>query len=193
MNFIVGCFKMRIIDLCPDDKETIRQAAVLLIESFKEHWPDAWPNMDAASKEVRESLGENRLCRVAIEESGTVLGWVGGISQYNGNVWELHPLVVRADYRGKGIGRALVSDLEDRVKERGGLTIWLGTDDENNMTTLSGLDLYPNVMEHIAKIRNLRNHPYEFYQKLGFVIVGVMPDANGTGKPDIYMAKRVKR
>jgi hypothetical protein len=29
------------------------------------------------------------------------------------------------------------------------------------------------------------------YQKLGFVIVGVMPDANGPGKPDIYMAKRV--
>jgi aminoglycoside 6'-N-acetyltransferase I len=184
---------MRIIDLCPDDQEIIRQAASLLVESFKEHWPDAWPTMDAALKEVRGSLGEDRVSRVAIEENGTVLGWVGGISQYNGNVWELHPLVVRADYRGKGIGHALVSDLEDRVKERGGLTIWLGTDDENNMTTLSGVDLYPNVMEHIAKIRNLRNHPYEFYQKLGFVIVGVMPDANGPGKPDIYMAKRVKR
>ncbi len=184
---------MRIIDLCSDDEETIRQAAVLLVESFKEHWPDAWPDMDAALKEVRESLGEDRVCRVAIEESGRVLGWVGGISQYQGNVWELHPLVVRADCRGKGVGRALVSDLEDRVKERGGLTIWLGTDDEDNMTTLSGVDLYPNVMEHLAKIRNLRNHPYQFYQKLGFVVVGVMPDANGQGKPDIYMAKRVKR
>jgi len=32
---------------------------------------------------------------------------------------------------------------------------------------------------------------YEFYQKLGFVIVGVMPDANSVGKPDIYLAKRV--
>jgi len=32
---------------------------------------------------------------------------------------------------------------------------------------------------------------YEFYQKLGFVIVGVMPDANSFGKPDIYLAKRV--
>ena len=61
------------------------------------------------------------------------------------------------------------------------------------MTTLAGVDLYRNVFEHITNIKNLRGHPYEFYQKLGFVIVGVMPDANGLGKPDIYMAKRVGR
>ena len=49
------------------------------------------------------------------------------------------------------------------------------------------------ILEHLAKIRNLRGHPYEFYQKLGFVIVGVIPDANGPGKPDILMTKRVAR
>jgi aminoglycoside 6'-N-acetyltransferase I len=82
--------------------------------------------------------------------------------------------------------------LEKRVRERGGLTLWLGTDDEDNMTTLAGVNLYPNVFEHIATIKNLHGHPYEFYQKCGFVIVGVVPDANGPGKPDIYMAKPVR-
>jgi aminoglycoside 6'-N-acetyltransferase I len=47
------------------------------------------------------------------------------------------------------------------------------------------------VFKHVAKIKNLNQHPYKFYQKLGFVIVGVIPDANGPGKPDIIMAKRV--
>ncbi len=42
-------------------------------------------------------------------------------------------------------------------------------------------------------IQNLRGHPYGFYEKQGFVIVGVMPDANGPGKPDILMAKRIGR
>lgn len=42
-----------------------------------------------------------------------------------------------------------------------------------------------------SHIRNLRDHPYEFYPKMGFAIVGVMPDANGIGKPDIFMAKRL--
>ncbi len=77
------------------------------------------------------------------------------------------------------------------MRDQGGITIYLGTDDEDNMTSLSNTDLYPNVVEHIAHIRNLRRHPYEFYQKLGYVIVGVIPDANGMGKPDIIMAKRV--
>jgi aminoglycoside 6'-N-acetyltransferase I len=182
---------MRIIDLPPDDEQIIQQIATLLVDSFKEHWPHAWPDLDAALKEVRESFGAGRMSRVALNETGEVLGWLGGISQYGGNVWELHPLVVHPAHRGRGIGRALVADLEQCVSERGGLTLWVGTDDEDQMTTLAGVELYPNVVEHLAHVRNLRAHPYEFYQKLGFVIVGVMPDANGRGKPDIYMAKRV--
>lgn len=182
---------MKIID-CPDDEQAIIQVATLLVESFNQNWPDAWPSLESALQEVRESFGANRISRVAVDENNHILGWIGGISQYNGNVWELHPLVVREDMRRKGIGKALVFDLEAQVKQRGGVTLWVGTDDENNMTTLAGVNLYPNVWEHIAKIRNLHGHPYEFYQKCGFVIVGVMPDANGLGKPDIYMAKSVK-
>jgi aminoglycoside 6'-N-acetyltransferase I len=184
---------MLIIDVRPDDEGIVQQIATLLVESFKEHWPRAWPGMDAAVKEVEESFGTSRISRAAVDEKGVVLGWISGIGEYDGNVWELHPLVVHPKHRRQGIGRALVADLEERVRERGGLTLWLGTDDEDHLTTLSGVDLYPNVLEHLAQIRNLRGHPYEFYQKLGFVIVGVMPDANGAGKPDIFMAKRVGR
>ena len=184
---------MQIIDLRPDHKLAIQQVALLLIEGFKTHWPTAWPDMAAAWQEVRESFGPDRLSRVAVDESGAVLGWIGGIKQYDGHVWELHPLVVRPDYQRRGIGRALVADLEAQVRKRGGLTLWLGTDDEADMTSLAGINLYPNVWEHLTQIKNLRGHPYEFYQKLGFVIVGVLPDANGPGKPDIYMAKPVGR
>jgi len=40
-------------------------------------------------------------------------------------------------------------------------------------------------------IQNIGGHPYKFYEKTGYKIVGVFPDANGVGKPDIWMAKRV--
>lgn len=104
-------------------------------------------------------------------------------------VWELHPLVVCANSRGKGIGRALVLDLEGIVRALGGKTVMLGTDDLDCATSLGGVDLYTNLWTHIKDIKNLRRHPYEFYQKLGYSIIGVVRDANGHGKPDILMAK----
>ncbi|HEX2184179.1 MAG TPA: GNAT family N-acetyltransferase [Chloroflexota bacterium] len=181
------------IDLEPGDEETIRQTASLLVEGFKENWPDAWPNVDAALKEVRESFGEGRMSRVAVdEEGGAVLGWIGAISSYDGNVWELHPLVVDPAHWKRGIGRALIADLEERAREAGVLTMYLGTDDQTGMTSLAGVDLYPGVLDHAREIRNVRGHPFEFYQRCGYEIVGLLPDANGFGKPDIFMAKRLQ-
>jgi aminoglycoside 6'-N-acetyltransferase I len=182
---------MRIVDLGPDDEGMLRQAAELLVEAFREHAPDAWPTVEAGLAEVRESLQPERISRVALDDDGTVLGWIGGIPQYDGRVWELNPLVVAASHQGRGVGRALVADLEEQARARGGITLWTGSDDEDGRTSLSGVDLYGDVPGHIAGVRNHGGHPYEFYQRLGFTIVGVMPDANGFGKPDIFLAKRI--
>jgi len=162
----------------------------LLLEEFAQSAPDSWPTIEEAHEEVQESFEQNRISKVALDASGAVIGWIGGRHQYS-KVWELHPLVVRSDCQGRGIGRALVAELEKIVKARDGVTILLGSDDETAQTSLSGVDLYPNVLEKAMQIKNLRRHPYEFYQKMGFSIVGVVPDANGFGQPDILLAKRV--
>jgi aminoglycoside 6'-N-acetyltransferase I len=182
---------VQIIDFPAGESEIAQQMAVLLVEGFKQHWPDAWPDLTPALEEVQEALEPGKICRIAIDENGTVLGWVGAISNYDGHAWELHPLVVDPRCQGQGIGRRLMMDIEEQVRRQGGITIYLGTDDEDFMTTLGKVDLYPNPVEHILRIQNLKGHPYEFYQKLGYVIVGVIPDANGHGKPDIWMAKRI--
>jgi len=184
--------KYKILTLSVIDQHIIDQAAQLLVDAFKEHWPEAWTTFDEALKEVYEMLAAERICRIAVDESRSLLGIIGGISGYDGNVWELHPLAIQPHMQGKGVGRALVEDLEEQVRLRGGLTITLGSDDEDNMTSLSNIDLYENTWENIQSVRNVRGHPFEFYQKLGYVITGVVPDANGIGKPDILMAKRVR-
>jgi aminoglycoside 6'-N-acetyltransferase I len=184
---------MHMDDLRPGDEERVRQVAAMLVAAFAEHYPDAWPDLASALAEVGESFAEGRISRVALEEDGRVVGWIGGIAEYDGLVWELHPLVVDPARQGRGVGRALVADFEERVRERGGLTITLGTDDEDGRTSLGGVDLFPNPLEHLRTIRNLRRHPFEFYAKLGYAITGVVPDANGPGKPDILMGKSVAR
>src|SRR6266496_1622964 len=125
---------MKIISLLPDNDPLIQQAAQLLVDAFREHWPDAWPTLEHGFKELHEMLETERICRVAVDEQGNLLGVIGGIPQYDGHVWELHPLAVQPKMQGKGIGRALVEDFEAQVRLRGGVTITLGSDDEDNMT-----------------------------------------------------------
>ncbi|MFY9607118.1 MAG: GNAT family N-acetyltransferase [Blastocatellia bacterium] len=184
---------MKIIDLTPEDDRAVEQTAMLLVEGFRDTGSTDWTTLEDGLAEVRESFHPGRISRVAVDQEGNVQGWIGGIESYNGNVWELHPLVVREDCRGRGVGRALVLDLEAQVAQRGAWTIQLGTDDENARTSVGGVDLYPDVLEKLRSIENLRRHPFEFYQKLGYEIVGLIPDASGFGKPDIWMAKRVKK
>src|SRR5215213_2326378 len=123
---------MQILDLHTADEQQRQQAAALLVEGFRENWPAAWPTLAAALLEVDQMLDPERICRVALAEDGTVLGWIGGIPEYDGNVWELHPLVVAPTQQRRGIGRALVRDFEQQCAARGGWTIRLGSDDENN-------------------------------------------------------------
>ena len=164
-----------------------------MVDAFREHWPDAWPTLEDGLQEVNEMLVPERICRVAVDEEGNLLGMIGGIPQYDGHVWELHPLAVQPNIQGQGIGRALVEDFEEQVRLRGGLTITLGSDDDDNMTSLSNVNLYENLWDQVKNIRNFKGHPFEFYRKMGYVITGVVIDANGVGKPDILMSKRVKK
>lgn len=181
-----------IIRNMPNNQDAIQRAGAILQAAFAENFPDAWDTLEECIEEVKEMLDDERICRAAFL-NGQMVGWIGGIPEYDGNVWELHPLAVHPDFHGQGIGALLVQDFEAIVAEKGGLTIMLGSDDINAMTTLSGVDLYDNLPEKIATIQNLKGHPYSFYQKLGYKIIGVMPDANGIGKPDIFMGKRIKQ
>ena len=181
---------MELIDLTTQQADVRDQAAMLLHDSFNH--PNGWPSLAAAREEVAQILRAG-FARALLEDTA-VLGWVGGLPEYGGNVWELHPIVVREASRRRGLGRALVAAFEAEVASRGAFTVTLGTDDDAGITSLADADLYADIPRHIAELRDLgRNHPFLFYRKLGFVVTGVMPDANGPGRPDIYMSKPVPR
>lgn len=166
--------------------------AAMLVTAFAENWPAAFPTLEDGRQEIVEAFAVDRVPLMALME-GEPVGWIGAISTYDGNVWELHPLVVHPDWQRQGIGRALIAALESELAARGGLTLMLGSDDESNLTSLGGVDVYPDPLALLASIRNLHNHPYTFYQRCGFALIGLIPDANGFGKPDLLLAKRLRR
>jgi aminoglycoside 6'-N-acetyltransferase I len=178
-----------ITGLDPGDEIAIQQTAGVLAAAFPRH-PE-WSHLETALNVVIQSLAPPGINRVARSRNGTVLGWIGAIPIYAGHVWEIHPLAVHPACQKQGIGRALIADVEGLARARGGLTLWVGADDEDDRTSLGSANLYPNPLDKLAAIQDLGGHPFVFYRKVGFVLAGILPDANGWGKPDIFLAKRL--
>lgn len=161
-----------------------------MAELLADTWPHSYSHLDA-QKQVRLLYASDRILFAAFAGKQLV-GLIGAIPQYGNTGWELHPLAVAEDYRSRGIGSRLVEALEAAILSHGGIMVYLGTDDDRDQTSLSGVDLFRDPFGEVDHIVNLRRHPYAFYQKLGYRIVGVLPDANGVGKPDIFMAKSLR-
>ena len=166
------------------------QAARILLEALA-HVPSAWHDIEAARQETASFLTDPSRLAIAAMEGDRLRGWIGAIHDYS-DAWELHPLVVDPAEQGRGIGMALVAALERRAQAAKIGTIWLGTDDDFGGTNLYGADLYPDVLAHLRRLTPKGKHPYRFYQRVGFAIVGVLPDVNGRGRHDILMAKRIE-
>lgn len=176
-------------DLTAADNARIEGAATLLHTAFSPL--GVWTTMTESRQEVVDSLGADRVSRVAVDADGTVVGWIGAIREYDGLVWQLHPIVVDEARRRNGIGRALILDLEKILTARGALTLWAGSDDLVGETSLGGIDLYAALPKAFDEINSWGRHPLPFYHRLGFQVIGVMPDANGPGRPDIFLGKRL--
>lgn len=176
---------MEIINMLALSQEQKKECAQILTESL----PQGWADLDAAMEEVRElDIPVNSL--LALVEDGHVIAWGGLMPDYGGKVLELHPLVVRADRRGQGLGKMLLSALENVARARYAKVITLGCDDETHTTSLADVDLFENLPEKIAAFES-NGHPTGFYLKMGYSITGVVPEANGKGMPDILMAKHL--
>ncbi|MDD3242988.1 MAG: GNAT family N-acetyltransferase [Eubacteriales bacterium] len=173
-----------IVELAACAADVRSQAACLLQEAF----PQAYAR---TAREEVDKVTASPCIALGVMRGDELLGMVSARPQYGVTAWELHPLAVKVSLRGRGIGRTLVSELERRVALLGGVTLYLGCDDERGETSLGGVDLYDDLPGRIAAARAWGSHPMPFYRKLGYQIVGVLPDANGSGKPDILMAKRL--
>jgi len=180
---------MKIVDMKTLNTSQLKQAAQVLTNEL----PLGWEKFEEAMEEINMLLtDEPGAVLLAAVENDDVVGWCGILPQYNGNAYELHPLVVCRSQQGKGVGTALMNAITKCAKEKGGLTLYLGADDEapGGETSFANVNLYDNLPKRIQEFEP-GAHQSAFYLKLGFKVVGVVPDANGEGKPDIIFAKRL--
>jgi aminoglycoside 6'-N-acetyltransferase I len=104
-------------------------------------------------------------------------------------------LLVDPDHQRRGYGRLLVKDIERVAMDAGALTLAVSTSDTTESTTLNGIDLYGDpigALSRIDVVDERAGHAFQFWCKVGYTVVGVLPDAEGLGMPSICLAKRIR-
>jgi aminoglycoside 6'-N-acetyltransferase I len=153
------------------------------------HLPSAYGAPDEAEMEVDRRCDAEDWLGFAALEGDHLLGWIGALMTYAAG-WEIHPLVVAPGQQRRGVGSALLTHLEDHGRRAGVRTLFLGSDDDYGGTTVFGQPLFPDVLGHAATVEATpRGHALTFYRKHGYRVVGLLPDVNGPGRPDILMAR----
>jgi aminoglycoside 6'-N-acetyltransferase I len=151
---------------------------------------DAYQELPEAKAELAMFFGNPERLAFAAIEDGAPLGWIGAVRIYDYG-WELHPLVVDPAHQHRGIGTRLLHALEEAARAENVVTLYAGSDDVFNGTTAGGVDVYADLPGQIRDLAVTTAHPIAFYRKRGFIVVGILPDVNGPGKPDILLAKRL--
>lgn len=142
---------------------------------------------------IDSSFGAYRASRLAVL-GGRPVGWA---SLQWGKGWgclKVLWLAVAPEVQRCGIGRALLDDAARIGRAQGCVTLTLTTGDdhpERAFTTLGRRDLWGDPLGAAAAVETTESHPLDFYRTLGFRVCGVLPDANGPGKPEIMLAKPI--
>jgi aminoglycoside 6'-N-acetyltransferase I len=181
---------MRIVGFATLTSAQLVEAATILREALA-RLPSGYQGPGEAEAEVALRCAQDEWLGYAALDGERLAGWIGAIRTYD-HGWEVHPVVVAPDRQRKGIGSALLEALEDRARSEGILTLFLGSDDDYGGTNLFGRDLWPDVVSHARSTEaTTHGHALTFYRRHGYEIVGLLPDVNGPGRPDILLAKRL--
>ena len=70
---------------------------------------------------------------------------------------------------------------------------WVPTVAAARAKVIAGQDPFVDVIAALRDLKPTGAHPLGFWQRVGYTVVGVIPDAEGPGKPTILLAKRIRR
>lgn len=184
--------RFQIQEIRIDELSKLKALAKISTEAARQH-SSAWlSTVSDAMTELHRCVISENLSRMALRDEVPV-GWISACP-VNKTVWEIHPLLVDPNTHRQGVGTLLVNEVENILKARGVWTIQVSTSDATNATTLSGKDLYIDPLGELQKLDvtdSKVGHALQFWIRSGYKVVGILPDAEGMGKPSICLAKRL--
>lgn len=179
---------MRIVPYAALGAAQRERLADLSLAAALAHSPEWMRDLDEALEVIAEHTTGDGVARVLVD-GDRPLAWIAAHPLW-GRAWELEPLLVAIPEQGRGHGRRLVREIEALAAAAGALTMLVGTSDVRGETSLAGVDLYVDTHARLGAAE-VGRHAAAFWLRVGYRIVGVVPDAEGPGKPSITLARRL--
>ena len=170
-----------------EDASLLRGVADILVAALPAIYVGA---VTSALADVVQFAPED-LSLVARDGDGAPIGWLRA-EHFAGQASAEIKLVAVHPARGRqGVGRTLVMAAEERMRAAGCVTMLTTVGDTRGRTNLYGLDVTEDAPHLLASFRCHIDHPAGFFLRVGYRLVGILPDAYGPGKHDFTLARRI--
>lgn len=126
----------------------------LYIFYYNEQEGGCWTEQTAA-KRIHQVLSTDGAYSLIMEENNYVLGFaMGYFKQYDDIVgYTLEEIVIAYEYQNKGLGSILLTELEQRVREKGAACVELQAVNDEHHENFYGKNGYNNAKNFVLKVK----------------------------------------
>lgn len=173
--------------LSQEDAALLRGVADLLVVAFA---PIYEGDVTRALADVVQFAPED-LSLIARDGDGQPIGWLRAEHFKRQASAEIKLVAVHPSRRRQRVGQTLVRAAEERMRAVGCVTMLATVGDTRGRTNLYGVDVTADAPRLLAAFHCHADHPAGFFLRVGYRLVGVLPDAYGPGKHDLTLARRI--
>lgn len=136
-------------------EEDIAKVIPMYLEEYNDHQGDNWTDEIAYARLHQIWSIENSFNLIAEDNGvvGFVVGWIKTF--YDIKTYHLEEIVVAHDLQGRGLGTALMKELENRLKNQGVSMITLDAVNDEMHEHFYGKLNYKNVSNFVSKVKTL--------------------------------------
>ena len=118
----------------------------VLVDAFREHWGAGFPEFDEWWRDIHGLADYDPYLSLVASEKEEMVGVV--FANLHDKLGEIHDIGVLRAHRGRGIGEALMCEIFNRLRERGGVRVRLWVDTDN---VTPAIRLYERVGMTVAR------------------------------------------
>lgn len=143
------------------DESYLPQMADLFSRAFRgEPWNDDWSDKNQLNEYMKEISGSYNSLHYGLLIDGKLCAFAIGMIRHwwKGTEYNIEEFCVSPDFQGQGIGSRFMKMIEEDIKKRGVLGIFLQTDSDKPAYKFYSKNGFVELNSHVSFYKSLEEH-----------------------------------